>query len=160
VDGRVERLGRDGERDETTCYQVMSDSRGEQMTMRACGVDRANGPVGVFELAEPPDPGPGEVLIKVHAAGMGPWDALLHTGGWDVGLQYPGALGVECSGSVLAVGADVTGISVGDEILAREAPFPKGSGFWTERALITAVHVAKRPKGLDRSPRAGCRSRD
>jgi NADPH:quinone reductase-like Zn-dependent oxidoreductase len=80
---------------------------------------------------------------------MGPWDALLHTGGWDVGLQYPAALGVECSGSVLAVGEYVTGISVGDEILAHEAPFPKGSGFWAERALITAVHVAKRPKGLD-----------
>ena len=119
------------------------------MTMRACGVKHANGAVSLLELAEPPDPGPGEVLITVLAAGMGPWDALLYTGGWDVGLQYPAALGVEGSGSVLAVGADVTGISVGDEVLAHEAPFPKGSGFWAERALITAEHVAKRPEGLD-----------
>jgi NADPH:quinone reductase-like Zn-dependent oxidoreductase len=47
--------------------------------MRACGVDQANGTVSVLELAEPPDPGPGEVLITVQAAGMGPWDALLYT---------------------------------------------------------------------------------
>jgi NADPH:quinone reductase-like Zn-dependent oxidoreductase len=119
------------------------------MTMRGCGVDRANGAVSVLELAEPPEPGPGEVLITVQAAGMGPWDALLYTGGWDVGLQFPAALGVEGSGSVLAIGADVTGISVGDEVLVHEAPFPKGSGFWAERALITAEHVAKRPEGLD-----------
>jgi NADPH:quinone reductase-like Zn-dependent oxidoreductase len=70
-------------------------------------------------------------------------------GDWDVGLQYPAALGVEGSGSVLAVGAGVTDIRVGDEVLAHEAPFPKGSGFWAERALITAEHVAKRPEGLD-----------
>ena len=67
--------------------------------------------------------------------------ALLYTGGWDVGLQYPAALGVEGSGSVLAVGADVTGIGVGDQVLAHEAPFPKGSGFWAERTLITAEHA-------------------
>jgi NADPH:quinone reductase-like Zn-dependent oxidoreductase len=46
-----------------------------------------------------------------------------------VGLQYPAALGVEGSGSVLAVGADVTDISVGDEVLAHEAPFRREAGF-------------------------------
>ena len=83
------------------------------MTMRACGVDQANGAVSVVELAEPPDPGPGEVLIAVQAAGMGPWDALLYTGGWDVGLQYPAALGVE--GLVINGGfVNMTSLRLGD----------------------------------------------
>jgi NADPH:quinone reductase-like Zn-dependent oxidoreductase len=119
------------------------------MMMRGCGVDRADGTVSVLELAEPPDPGPGEVLIAVQAAGMGPWDALLYTGGWDVGLQYPAALGVEGSGSVLAVGADVTALRVGDQVLAHDAPLPKGSGFWAEQTLINAQSIARRPAGLD-----------
>jgi hypothetical protein len=82
VDVCVERLGRDSERDETTCHQMTRFERRKQMTMRACGVDRAKGAVSVLELAEPPDPGHGEVLITVQPAGMGPWDALLYTGGW------------------------------------------------------------------------------
>lgn len=105
--------------------------------------------VVLLELPEPPSPGPGQILVAVEAAGVGPWDRLLNGAGWDVGLRPPAALGVEGAGEVLAVGAGVTGVAVGDRVLAHEAPLPGGSGFWAERVLINADHAAACPPGLD-----------
>jgi NADPH:quinone reductase-like Zn-dependent oxidoreductase len=116
--------------------------------MKACGVSRADGEVVLLELPDPPSPGPGQILVAVEAAGVGPWDRLLG-GGWDVGLHPPAALGVEGAGRVLAVGADVDAFAVGDRLLAHEAPLPGGSGFWAERVLLTAAHAALCPSRLE-----------
>ncbi len=116
--------------------------------MKACGVSGADRDVVLLELPDPLSPGPGQILVAVKAAGVGPWDRLLD-GGWDVGLRPPAALGVEGAGRVLAVGADVDEFAVGDRVLAHEAPLPGGSGFWAERVLITAAHAAACPSGLD-----------
>ncbi|MBL1094718.1 MULTISPECIES: NADP-dependent oxidoreductase [Streptomyces] len=105
--------------------------------------------VALLELPEPSSPGPGQILVAVEAAGVGPWDELLNGAGWDVGLRPPAALGVEGAGKVVAVGAGVTGFAVGDRVLAHEAPLPGGSGFWAERVLINADHAAACPPGLD-----------
>ena len=105
--------------------------------------------VALLELPEPSPPGPGQILVAVEAAGVGPWDELLNGAGWDVGLRPPAALGVEGAGQVLAVGAGVTDFSVGDRVLAHEAPLPGGSGFWAERILINADHAAACPPELD-----------
>lgn len=117
--------------------------------MKACGVSGAEKEVALLELPEPSSPGPGQILVEVEAAGVGPWDQLLNDAGWDVGLRPPAALGVEGAGKVLAVGAGVTGFAVGDRVLAHEAPLPGGSGFWAERVLINADHAAACPPGLD-----------
>lgn len=117
--------------------------------MKACGVSGAEKEVALLELPEPSSPGPGQILVAVEAAGVGPWDELLNGAGWDVGLRPPAALGVEGAGKVLAVGAGVTGFAVGDRVLAHEAPLPGGSGFWAERVLINADHAAACPPGLD-----------
>jgi NADPH:quinone reductase-like Zn-dependent oxidoreductase len=117
--------------------------------MKACGVSGADGDVVLLELPEPPSPGPGQILMGVEAAGVGPWDRLLNGAGWDVGLRPPAALGVEGAGRVLAVGADVDEHAVGDRVLAHEAPLPGGSGFWAERVLLTAAHAAPCPPGLE-----------
>ncbi len=120
--------------------------------MRACGVRAAGGDFAVLDLPEPGPPGPGQLVLAVTAAGMGRWDSLLHTGGWDVGLRPPAALGVEGIGTVISVGAhrdDGASISVGDVVLAHEAPLPGGSGFWAEHVLVDAAHVASCPPGLD-----------
>ncbi|MET8965625.1 NADP-dependent oxidoreductase [Streptomyces sp. NPDC004074] len=109
----------------------------------------ADGDVVLLELPEPSSPGPGQILVGVEAAGVGPWDRLLNGAGWDVGLCPPAALGVEGAGRVLAVGVGVTGFAVGDRVLAHEAPLPGGSGFWAERVLIDADHTAACPPGLD-----------
>jgi NADPH:quinone reductase-like Zn-dependent oxidoreductase len=112
-------------------------------------VSGAETEVALLELPEPPSPGPGQILVSVEAAGVGPWDQLLNGAGWDVGLRPPAALGVEGAGTVLAVGAGVTGFAVGDRVLAHEAPLPGGSGFWAERILVNAEHAAPCPPGLD-----------
>jgi NADPH:quinone reductase-like Zn-dependent oxidoreductase len=112
-------------------------------------VSGAEKEVALLEVPEPSSPGPGQILVAVEAAGVGPWDRLLNGAGWDVGLRPPAALGVEGAGKVLAVGADVTGFAVGDRVLAHEAPLPGGSGFWAERVLINADHAAACPPGLD-----------
>ncbi|MFC8521094.1 NADP-dependent oxidoreductase [Streptomyces sp. NPDC057257] len=105
--------------------------------------------VALLELPEPPPPRPGQILLGVEAAGVGPWDELLIGADWDVGLRPPAALGVEGAGEVLAVGAGVSAFAVGDRVLAHEAPLPGGSGFWAERVLINADHAAACPPGLD-----------
>lgn len=107
------------------------------------------GPVELLDLPEPPPPGPGELLLSVRAAGIGRWDGLLHTGGWDVGLRPPAALGVEGAGVVMALGSGVTALAAGDLVLAHEAPLPGGSGFWAERVVVKAAHVARCPAALD-----------
>ncbi|WP_069761970.1 NADP-dependent oxidoreductase [Streptomyces sp. LUP47B] len=117
--------------------------------MKACGVSGAEKEVALLELPEPSSPGPGQILVAVEAAGVGPWDELLNGGSWDVGLRPPAALGVEGAGKVLAIGAGVTRFVVGDRMLAHEAPLPGGSGFWAERVLLNADHAAACPPGLD-----------
>ena len=117
--------------------------------MWGSGISVNHGVVEWSEFPFPPEPGPGQVLVAVEAAGVGPWDDLVRQGGWDVGLRPPAALGVEGTGRVVAVGPGVTSVSVGDAVLAHEAPLPGGGGFWAERVLLTAAHVARRPPALD-----------
>ena len=113
--------------------------------MKAIGVSAPGATeVGVLDLPDPPPPGEGQLLIEVEAAGVGPWDRLLNTGGWHVGLRPPAALGVEGVGRVRAIGPGVQGISVGDRLVTHEAPLPGGSGFWAEEVLVTAAHTAMR----------------
>ena len=86
----------------------------------------------MLELPEPPSPGPGQVLLGVEAAGVGPWDRLLNDAGWDVGLRPPAALGVEGAGRVLAVGADVDEFAAGCSI-AVEQPIGAPVGLQCEQ---------------------------
>jgi NADPH:quinone reductase-like Zn-dependent oxidoreductase len=67
----------------------------------------------VPDLPDPREPGPGEVLLSVRAAGVGNWDEYVRTGSRDTGARPPLALGVEAAGIVAAVGAGVRGLEVG-----------------------------------------------
>ncbi|GLY75947.1 alcohol dehydrogenase catalytic domain-containing protein [Actinoallomurus iriomotensis] len=117
--------------------------------MRACGVTEVGGRVEALDLPDPDPPGAGQVVVAVEAAGVGSWDRLLYTGGWDVGLVPPAALGVEGTGRVVAVGEGVEETAEGDAVLAHEVPLPGGSGFWAERVLLTASALTPRPDALD-----------
>src|SRR5690349_5383128 len=66
-----------------------------------------------------PAPGPGEVLVRVAVAGVNPLDHILRSGpvpGLDSGRPFPRVLGMEAAGTVLALGADVDELEVGDEV--------------------------------------------
>jgi propanol-preferring alcohol dehydrogenase len=83
-------------------------------TMRALQVSKANGP---FELVERevPQPGPGQVRIKVEACGMCHSDVFVKSGAFP-GLQLPRIPGHELAGRVDAVGPDVTAWKVGQRV--------------------------------------------
>jgi NADPH:quinone reductase-like Zn-dependent oxidoreductase len=112
--------------------------------MRGAGVDTAAGAVTTLELAPPRPPRPDEVLLNVRAAGVGNWDDLMRTGGWPSGLTPPFALGVEAAGLVAATGDEVTGVTVGDEVLSYVFPFRDG-GAWAEQVIVPAALVVPRP---------------
>ncbi|MFC0505115.1 NADP-dependent oxidoreductase [Micromonospora costi] len=116
--------------------------------MIGLGVRATNGALEILDLPDPRQPDVGELVLEVVAAGIGPWDALLHTGGWDVGLVPPAALGVEAVGRVIATGPDETEFRTGDLVLVHEAPLPGASGTWAERVLVRSAHVARLPENL------------
>jgi D-arabinose 1-dehydrogenase-like Zn-dependent alcohol dehydrogenase len=82
--------------------------------MRAMQVTKAKGP---FELVEReiPEPGPGDVRVKVQACGVCHSDMFVKEGLWP-GLQYPRITGHEIAGVVDALGAGVKGWKVGDRV--------------------------------------------
>ncbi len=95
-----------------------------------------------------PEPGPGEVLIAVRAAGVNPIDAKVYSGmfGTDP-AELPKRLGAEAAGVVTAVGPDAVGpagpIAVGDEVIAYRA-----SGAYAAELVVPAESVVPKPAGL------------
>lgn len=87
---------------------------------------------------------PDEVLIDVRACGVGNWDEIARTGGWDLGVRPPMALGVEAAGIVAAVGDRVVGIRAGDRVTAHSVPL-RQQGAWAEQYVAAAAHVAAVP---------------
>ena len=113
--------------------------------MRAVVVNEPGG-VDALEVVDRPDPepGPGEVLIRVRAAGVNRPDLLQRQGLYS---PPPGAgdiLGLECSGEIAALGADVSDFTVGDPVCAL-----LGSGGYAELVAVPAGHVAPAPDGID-----------
>lgn len=107
--------------------------------MHAAGVREIGGPVGALDLPDPRTLAADEVLIAVRAAGVGNWDEIVRTGGWDVGSTPPMALGVEAAGTIVDIGHEVTRFGVGDEVLTHPLPL-REQGTWAE-AVIASMHV-------------------
>ena len=84
------------------------------MKMKAAQISKAN---GEWELVERdiPDPGPGQVRVKIDACGICHSDALVKEGLWP-GLQYPRVPGHEVAGRIDAVGEDVTSWKTGQRV--------------------------------------------
>jgi NADPH:quinone reductase-like Zn-dependent oxidoreductase len=100
-----------------------------------------------FESVPRPDPGPGEVLIKVHAAGVGPWDAWIRAGQSALPQPLPLTLGSDLSGAVQAVGPDVSDWRVGEQVYG--VTNPRFIGAYAEFALAATAMIARKPISLD-----------
>lgn len=100
------------------------------------------GGIDSLELGDQPDPAPaaGQALIKVHGAGIGPWDVGFLSGGFP-GLALPFVPGQEIAGVVEAAG-DGAGVHLGERVYA--SLFPAGGGF-AELALASADRLAPMP---------------
>jgi NADPH:quinone reductase-like Zn-dependent oxidoreductase len=92
-----------------------------------------------------PEPAAGQLLVRVKAAGVGNWDALIRQG--KVELQpLPLILGSELSGILEAIGPEVSGFDLGDEVYG--ATNEQFSGAYAEYAVPFARMVARKPKTL------------
>ena len=100
------------------------------------------GGIGSVELGELPDPVPaaGQALVRVHGAGVGPWDVGFLGGGFP-GIALPFVPGQEVAGVVEAAG-DGAGVQPGERVYA--SLFPAGGGF-AELALASADRLAPMP---------------
>jgi NADPH:quinone reductase-like Zn-dependent oxidoreductase len=109
--------------------------------MRAVLAQQLSG-IDSVELGELPDPVPaaGQALIRVHGAGVGPWDVGFLGGGFP-GIALPFVPGQEVAGVVEAVG-DGAGVRPGERVYA--VLFPAGGGF-AELALASADRLAPMP---------------
>ena len=119
-------------------------------TMRAAAIDRFGPPV-VLTLHTLPVPVPdaNEVLIAVHTAGVGGWDADMRGGWWPFGRpHFPIVLGTDGSGKIVAVGSRVRRLKVGDEVYAYSFNNPQG-GFYAEYVAVLAERAAHIPAPLD-----------
>lgn len=115
--------------------------------VRGAGIDRFGGPVRVLLRPDPRPLRDDEVLIRVRAAGVGNWDDITRTGGWDIGTQPPCALGVEAAGVVTAIGAGVAGLQPGDDVLTHPLPL-RQDGAWAEQLIAPAALVTRKPAAV------------
>lgn len=124
-------------------------------TMKAAAVDRFGPPAALRLRTLPvPEPESHEVLIALHAAGVGVWDASIRDGTWQPTgrSRFPLIPGLDGAGIVVRKGARVRRFRPGDRVYALDLSNPRG-GFYAEYVAVDADHVAPVPRRLD-LPRA------
>lgn len=95
-----------------------------------------------------PEPSGGKVVVKVSAAGVGPWDVKTREGVFGE-KEFPYILGMEGSGVVESVGAGVSRVSEGDEVVF------SASGAYSEYVAVPEGSLAPKPENLSFEDAAG-----
>ncbi|MBY3989704.1 NADP-dependent oxidoreductase [Rhodococcus fascians] len=116
--------------------------------MIAYGFDEYGGPDTETFLDLPvSEPGSGQLLVAVHAAGVNPADWKVRAGNRKdtVQITLPAVLGREVSGTVVGVGSGVDGFSVGDEVFGATA---SGHGGYAQYTLLNAAGTAHKPEAV------------
>lgn len=119
-------------------------------TMKAVRIHEYGAPeVLKYEDAPRPEPGPGEVLIRVHAAGVNPVDWKVRAGYAKDRLKYamPFIPGWDVSGVVESTGSGATRLKKGDEVYSR--PDISRDGSYAEYIVVKESEVALKPKSID-----------
>ncbi|WP_328493284.1 NADP-dependent oxidoreductase [Streptomyces sp. NBC_00414] len=131
-------------------------------TMKAIRLHEHGGPeVLRYEEVPVPRPGPDEVLVRVHAAGVNPPDWYVRDGMSNLPpetrprFSLPMTPGTDLSGVVEAVGTDVEGFAVGDEVFGL-LRFPSFDGStYAEYVAAPASDLALKPASIDHVHAAG-----
>ncbi|SMY07295.1 NADP-dependent oxidoreductase [Flavimaricola marinus] len=112
--------------------------------MKAAVFDTYAGPVEIADVP-PPVLEPDAVLIDVHAASINPIDNIVRAGHLKdmISLTFPHVLGYDVSGVITAVGDEVSGFDVGDEVFARV--HQEDAGTLAEVARVKASALAQKP---------------
>jgi len=116
--------------------------------MKAFAIDRYKGDLTQREIRNPA-PGPSDVVVAIAATSVNPIDLKLRDGEFKAVLpqKMPLILGGDLAGVVLAVGANVRGFKVGDEVYAH--PQTDRIGTFAERIAIAEADLALKPASLD-----------
>lgn len=112
--------------------------------MRAVRISRFGDPQVVLDVAElpTPEPGPGQVLVRLRARPINPSDIFAIKGEYGQLPQLPATPGMEGAGVVEALGPDVQGLRVGQQVI------PMAGGTWQEYTVAPARAVIPLPPGL------------
>src|SRR5581483_4466844 len=115
--------------------------------MKAARVLRFGSPgVIVNDDLPRPEPAAGQLLVRVKAAGVGNWDALVREGKIP-NEPLPLILGYELSGIVEAIGSGVSGFMPGDEVYGATSELLTGA--YAEYSAPSAKMMAQKPKSLN-----------
>ena len=115
--------------------------------MKAIRVHEFGGPA-VMKLEDVPDPaaGPGQVVVRVRAAGVNPVDAYIHTGTYARKPPLPYTPGQDGAGEVESIGAGVTAFKAGDRVyIAGVGNTVAGAGTYAERAVCIPSQLHRLP---------------
>ena len=132
-----------------TVYNMEPVATTRPATMKAVRFHAYGGPdVLQYEEAPIPQPGEGEVLVRVQAAGVNPLDYKLRSGAMQqiFPLTLPAIVGADFAGVVVEVGAGVTHITVGEHVYGT-AGYEKG-GAYAEYVVAKAGEIAHKPGAL------------
>lgn len=118
-------------------------------SMRAAVIDRF-GPPQVLHLADVPVPlpGPGEVLVRVRAAGVNAIDWLSRAGGLPGPAAFPMVLGWDVAGTVAALGSGAVGLRESDQVFGM-VRFPALAGGYAEFVTAPVDQLMIIPAGVD-----------
>ncbi len=117
--------------------------------MRAIAEDKFHGPTSLQDLPVP-EIGADQVLIRVRAAGVNPFDWKVADGALkdEMEHRFPLILGFDAAGVVEQVGAAVTGLAEGDEVYGYLSKPVIGGGTYAEYVSAPATIVAKKPTSI------------
>jgi NADPH:quinone reductase-like Zn-dependent oxidoreductase len=117
--------------------------------MRTIAEEKFGGPIALMDLPTP-EIGVGEVLIRVRAAGVNPFDWKVADGELKDELEhrFPLILGFDAAGVVERVGADVTELAEGDEVYGYLFKPVIGGGAYAEYVTAPAAVVARKPESV------------
>ena len=113
--------------------------------MNAIRVHQFGGPEAMaLETVPDPTPGPGQILVRLHAAGVNPVDVYMRTGTYPIKPPLPYTPGSDGAGEVERVGDGVTAFKPGDRVYLG-AP---GAGTYAERAVCPASQAHRLPANV------------
>lgn len=124
-----------------------ADEARARTTMMAWRVNEFGPPeILKFERIPRPEPGSGEVLVKVEAAGVGPWDGWIRAGKSALPQPLPLTPGSDLSGEIVAMGTGVSEFRVRDQVYG--VTNPRFIGAYAEYAVASAGMVSIKPSLL------------
>jgi NADPH:quinone reductase-like Zn-dependent oxidoreductase len=101
-----------------------------------------------LELEDIPQPEPDQdqILVRVHAASINPFDTAVQAGYLQSMARTPMTLGTDFAGQVVAVGSNITHLKPGDEVYGSS---PLGNGTFAEYTVVKPHEVVRKPQSID-----------